>query len=109
MADVIERLRGLVERATKDGTIRFEAVTNDLTPYIQLVSVGFRDRRNGVGKLSKILDSDVARALLIVAAVNALPALLAVAEAAKKYTASGGECDREDLRTALANLETHNG
>jgi len=123
MADVIERLRGLVEKASK--TPWWYGETDD--SYAMGMDTICHSGEGGgepddEGDLKRCVAAMCVQteatfacgnqennSRLIVAAVNALPALLAVAEAAKKYAASGGECDREDLRAALAKLDAAGG
>ena len=127
MPDTITTLRGLLERATK-GPWTFRIFGKgkrrafDIQGFDGPCVVGWP----GFDDSDRSKAEHDANGSLIVAAVNALPALLAVAEAAKQIdsliegmalsghmeTSSAGLCEllavSRRLRTALANLETHN-
>lgn len=92
----IDELRGLVERATRGPWVEREA--------LKATAGGIRTERDifGAGGDRVLLNLSEADRLLIVAAVNALPALLAVAEAARKVVQHTADFD---LETALARLD----
>lgn len=122
MADAIETLKGLVERAKPTTwsvfTNRHPETNGSPWGCIEAVKHpmgGAGSSPSGMSAMTWSGESGRTNADLIVAAVNALPALLAVAEAVRDALADMAEnLDstvndqiKDRFRTALANLETH--
>lgn len=110
MADVIERLRTLVDIATANVTVTRRGPLGGV--LYQLTTPDGRVLRQDASRT--LLDDYQTSAIYKVK--NVAPALLAVAEEMKVMDNAYGASDMKTFwrawdkaRTALANLETHNG